>query len=832
MLLFGATDSSARYWVGGTGVWNASNTLNWSYYSGGPGGAPVPTLENNVYIDANSDIGAAFEIHLFQGTCNCKNLNIFPEYFLQLHSYSADLRIHGGFSCADNTLVDFSNLFGTLDFNASSGIYNIDTKGNPLFFDSYSWGVTSSGTIYNLLSELNLRGSLIYDYGSWLDIASGITINTNNHTLRIPEFQCSATVNAGTSNIYTSGGYVEFFQTVTGSPTIYIDNFNIIRYGYISTTFINFANVYLEAPYLNYSMAHYFNTPETISNLYIRAPSEGSIYVEIQDGTQITNLIFLDTKQNSRIQLYGSDYPSNVTVGSITNPSDIDFEAINILGTAAPVTGTRLRVWDLIGGTGITASTFTPKTVYWSNLNGGTLYSNSYAFSSGGTPTLSAYPFHTDTVIIDDNGLLPNKEILLSPHAWNTHITDFYITDFSSRTQPLTIRRTDSYIPSGSYALSRYYFSALFEIKFPLVDCLTFDVGQKFQLWTGSDIGYTRYTTPLNFSPRYSFIAYAPGITLYRPTTLLSDLISDYLLIENSFDANNFNVTSRTSISLPNADSVYFRNGIWTVGSSITNENRAFSATNNTRSNVIDLNSANIVWKPLAGGRRLIFGDGSYISYLDPGASLDAPPKLKLINSLKIEPQFSDGTNFFHIEMLPKNFEFKTNFSCTVRFRYEDIGPFIQNIESFIVEGPTDTLLGPIKLQGIPTHFNYIGRNSISLKNVTVDGIYVYPDKTWYATEGIVVMNDRNGWIFDSTIPAVSSVDSDNIVTASQSNIVLTGTNLSTMDGVQLRQGNNILNTTNFVAGSSPTFTAPTISQIFSSGIKFGSVQLDIMENI
>lgn len=46
-----------RYWVGGNGTWNATNTANWSSTSGGAGGASVPTAADTAYFDANS--GAA-----------------------------------------------------------------------------------------------------------------------------------------------------------------------------------------------------------------------------------------------------------------------------------------------------------------------------------------------------------------------------------------------------------------------------------------------------------------------------------------------------------------------------------------------------------------------------------------------------------------------------------------------------------------------------------------------------------------------------------------------------------------------------------------------------
>ena len=46
-----------RYWVGGTGNWNGSNTANWSATSGGAGGASVPISSDAVYLNGNSGAG-------------------------------------------------------------------------------------------------------------------------------------------------------------------------------------------------------------------------------------------------------------------------------------------------------------------------------------------------------------------------------------------------------------------------------------------------------------------------------------------------------------------------------------------------------------------------------------------------------------------------------------------------------------------------------------------------------------------------------------------------------------------------------------------------------
>jgi len=47
-----------RYWVGGSGTWDASSTTNWATTSGGSSGASAPTSVDTVYFDANSGGGS------------------------------------------------------------------------------------------------------------------------------------------------------------------------------------------------------------------------------------------------------------------------------------------------------------------------------------------------------------------------------------------------------------------------------------------------------------------------------------------------------------------------------------------------------------------------------------------------------------------------------------------------------------------------------------------------------------------------------------------------------------------------------------------------------
>jgi hypothetical protein len=71
--------NASRFWVGGTGTWDASSTTNWSGTTGGAGGASVPTSADTVTIDAASGSGTItvntnFTINSL--TCGAMNMTL------------------------------------------------------------------------------------------------------------------------------------------------------------------------------------------------------------------------------------------------------------------------------------------------------------------------------------------------------------------------------------------------------------------------------------------------------------------------------------------------------------------------------------------------------------------------------------------------------------------------------------------------------------------------------------------------------------------------------------------------------------------------------------
>ncbi|WP_343703286.1 Calx-beta domain-containing protein [Chitinophaga sp.] len=133
-----ASGNSTLYWVGGAGNWN--DKAHWSATSGGPGGACVPFITDNVIFDANSGFTGTSKTVSLTTTAWCHNMtwtNVANSPILATSGYP--LEIWGSVSL-DPTLTlqavhtqyvrDVITLKGT---EASTLTFNGCNLGNPLF---------------------------------------------------------------------------------------------------------------------------------------------------------------------------------------------------------------------------------------------------------------------------------------------------------------------------------------------------------------------------------------------------------------------------------------------------------------------------------------------------------------------------------------------------------------------------------------------------------------------------------------------------------------------------------------------------------------------------
>lgn len=143
-----------RFWVGGSGTWNANNQANWSDSSGGTGGKTVPTSSDNVYFDANSGTSATVvEVNLAGGV-PCLNLNTtgFLGTLGTLSTQQANRRINIYGDCTLGATGTFiSNLLPAVYFQGGAGVtQNITCNGQT--FGNFVFNGTAT-TTYKFLDD-------------------------------------------------------------------------------------------------------------------------------------------------------------------------------------------------------------------------------------------------------------------------------------------------------------------------------------------------------------------------------------------------------------------------------------------------------------------------------------------------------------------------------------------------------------------------------------------------------------------------------------------------------------------------------------------------------
>jgi len=118
-----------RYWVGGTGSWDATTT-NWSATNGGAGGASVPTASDDVFFTSLSN-ATAYVCTLTTAPV-CRSVSVVgPLTGNVTIAGTANWSVYGSFTLAA-TGVTFTYTTGIISFLATTTGFTITTNGNSL----------------------------------------------------------------------------------------------------------------------------------------------------------------------------------------------------------------------------------------------------------------------------------------------------------------------------------------------------------------------------------------------------------------------------------------------------------------------------------------------------------------------------------------------------------------------------------------------------------------------------------------------------------------------------------------------------------------------------
>lgn len=326
---------ATRYWVGGSGTWNASNTANWSATSGGSGGASAPTTTDDVVFNSSSGSGTVFADY----GAVCANLTMSSGLSLtQIYGY---ISVYGSLSRSNNS-CDIESISIVMQ---STNTVSMGTDGARLM------ELTVTGLSVVTITAL----TNIYTYNTV--VGSGSTFNLNGYTLNTRAANSSGNILGGTISfaawnatyyqLYILGDWSTSTITVSTSyyqPTININNSvnpaytGNITFSYVGTydvqnlyakniTINNGANLTLAAGLSVYCYGTFYLYPSAT----LTATSTATIYFNKVSGSPtVSRLIRIDgtltpTKKVSFTVDAGAD---TITFGSgglyaLGSPSNI-----------------------------------------------------------------------------------------------------------------------------------------------------------------------------------------------------------------------------------------------------------------------------------------------------------------------------------------------------------------------------------------------------------------------------------------------------------------------------------------------------------------------------
>jgi hypothetical protein len=207
-----------RFWVGGTGTWDSTNTANWSTTSGGAGGASVPTSADFVTFNASSGGGAI--TLAFDAPCQGIDFRDYTGVF-DFSTYVITASGNGITSPRQNATA---TIIGTkiinMDYSGAVGTRTIGLLSTVLPINALNVNVTAgsdiighgNGAVFNNLNFTGFSGSLNNVsraiYGD-LVFSSSMTCNAG---AAITTFAATS----GTKQITTAGLTLDFPLTFNG----------------------------------------------------------------------------------------------------------------------------------------------------------------------------------------------------------------------------------------------------------------------------------------------------------------------------------------------------------------------------------------------------------------------------------------------------------------------------------------------------------------------------------------------------------------------------------------------------------------------------------------
>lgn len=478
-----------RYWVGGTGTWDATSTTNWSDVSGGVGGASAPTSVDDVYFDSLSNATAytATVDSTFIGTASVSGSTLLTVTAVTKGTLAVGQTVYRstGLNAVYRPFTIISlgtgtggvgtyTVSGTLSFTSStirSGFpqfNNLNIQGptlgnvtvagsSPLFcYGSIilpSTGFTSTfGGDINYLSS-NQNNTITYNgnifgiavfggTGGWVLGSAFTPIQSNAQSIFIYNgtFDTAGySITAGSIIIAGSNAKKIYLRSSTITITqsyqpLYVDNTNT-TFDAGTSNIIFGGNTYYQPCFGGTGGVTYYNiTLNTAVCQFATQNTFNNITLLPRSALTLSANITINGTLSSnnttpyRNSILSSDLLTQRTIiCSNFNISNTNFRYINMSNNCS---GTNLG--DVGGNSNITFPA--AKTVYWNNTVGGSWTGNFWALVDGGNVNYDNFPLPQDTVKFTNTGVGSGSTISIVSENSQAQGT----VDFSQVTVPFT----------------------------------------------------------------------------------------------------------------------------------------------------------------------------------------------------------------------------------------------------------------------------------------------------------------------------------------------------------------------------------------------------------
>lgn len=586
-----------RYWIGGSGTWNGTNTANWSATSGGVGGASVPTAVDDVFLNLSSGGGTV--------TVNASRVA---------------------------KSIDCTGYIGALDISSSA---NLTLSGSATFSSGMTFTTTgiSPAIIFNATATLTsagktLCGITVSGAGITVTLADALTVSSictttlTAGTLALANFTLSTGIfsSSGSSTRAISFGSGNIALTSTSAGTTVLSMATATGFTWTGTG--GFTRNMAATATINFGAT----AGGTVSNAPNLTVNAGSSALTITTGSYFKNLIFTGSTSTVNATYNACGNLTLATGGTYTSvaPTFVASGTVTSVGKtlgSTTVNGSGITVTLADAMTLLTTSTFTltQGTLALANftLSTGIFSSNSAStraitFGSGNIALTSAV---ASTTILDISTATNFSWTGTGGFTRNQVAT---ATLYSGQSGGTVAAAPNLTVNAGSATLSIAVFSYFKNLDFTGSTCTvnaTLNACGNITLATGGT--YTSFaptflasgTLTSNGKTLGSTTVNGSGITVTLADAMTLGTSNTLTLTQGAFTAANFNVTAGLfSSSNSNTRTLNMGSGTWTIsGSGATAWNTA-TATNLTvtpSTSTITMTSASA--KTFAGGGKTYY---------------------------------------------------------------------------------------------------------------------------------------------------------------------------------------------------------------------------------